>query len=104
MENYLETKDLPYSKYINWPSCDSEDWMWRYRGANYNTLLHIKVRLSVSPVISVTVMVQSHVLITSLQDYWDPGNVFNHCQSVGSLDNECCPFTLSRPQGPPPQP
>ena len=49
-------------------------------------------------------MVQSDVLITSLQDYWDPGNVFNHCQSVGSLDNECCPFTLSRPQGPPPQP
>ena len=101
MENYLERRDLPYSKYINWPSCDSEDWMWRYWGANYNTLLHIKVRLSVSPVISVTVMVQSDVLITSLQDYWDPGNVFNHCQSVGSLDNECCPFTLSRPQGPP---
>ena len=43
MENYLETKDLPYSKYINWPGCDSEDWMWRYWGANYNTLLHIKV-------------------------------------------------------------
>ena len=44
MENYLETRELPYSKYINWPSCDSEDWMWRYWGTNYNTLLHIKVR------------------------------------------------------------
>ena len=43
MENYLETRELPYSKYINWPSCDSEDWMWRYWGNNYNTLLHIKV-------------------------------------------------------------
>ena len=43
MENYLERRDLPYSKYINWPSCDSEDWMWRYWGNNYNTLLHIKV-------------------------------------------------------------
>ena len=43
MENYLETRKLPYSKYINWPSCDSEDWMWRYWGNNYNTLLHIKV-------------------------------------------------------------
>ena len=43
MENYLENRELPYSKYINWPSCDSEDWMWRYWGNNYNTLLHIKV-------------------------------------------------------------
>ena len=46
MENYLERRDLPYSKYINWPSCDSEDWMWRYWGNNYDTLLDIKVRSS----------------------------------------------------------
>ena len=36
------------------------------------------------------------------QAYWDPENIFSHCQSVGSSDNECCPFTLSRPQGPSP--
>ena len=35
---------------------------------------------------------------------WDPDNLFRHCQSVGSQDNDCCPFTLARPQGPPPRP
>ena len=43
MESYLDRKDKPYSKYINWPSCDSSDWMWRYWGQNYNRLLDIKV-------------------------------------------------------------
>ena len=44
MESYLDKVDKPYSKYINWPSCDSTDWMWRYWGQNYNRLLDIKVR------------------------------------------------------------
>ena len=79
MESYLNRSKLPYSKYINWPSCDSSDWMWRYWGQNYHRLLTAK-------------------------QFWDPENVFNHCQSVGSQDNECCPFTLTRPQGPPPAP
>ena len=43
MESYLDRKGKSYSKYINWPSCDSTDWMWRYWGQNYNRLLDIKV-------------------------------------------------------------
>lgn len=76
MEHVLDKYDLKYSKYYNYPSCDSTDWMFRYWGKNYNRLLAIKSR-------------------------WDPENVFNHCQSVGSTDNSCCPFTLDTPQGPP---
>merc|ERR1719186_1624327 len=75
MEHKLEKYNLSYSKYYNYPSCDSEDWMFRYWGENYNRLLAIKA-------------------------YWDNENVFNHCQSVCSTDNMCCPFTLNRPQGP----
>ena len=104
MENYLETRELPYSKYINWPSCDSEDWMWRYWGNNYNTLLHIKVSHPHHHGITMVSASPPWETNITLQDYWDPGNTFNHCQSVGSQDNECCPFTLSRPQGPPHQP
>ena len=74
MEHKLEKYNMSYSKYTNWPSCDSTDWMTRYWGENYNRLLAIKA-------------------------YWDPHNIFNHCQSVGSTDNMCCPFTLRRPQG-----
>jgi len=77
MEETLNKYKLSYSKYYNYPSCDSADWMFRYWGSNYNQLLQIK-------------------------SYWDPENVFNFCQSVGSTDNSCCPFTLTNPQGPPP--
>ena len=45
MESYLDKVNKPYSKYINWPSCDSTDWMWRYWGQKYNRLLDIKVSL-----------------------------------------------------------
>ena len=45
MESYLDKVSKPYSKYINWPSCDSTDWMWRYWGQKYNRLLDIKVSL-----------------------------------------------------------
>ena len=51
--------------------------LFRYWGDNYNQLLRIKA-------------------------YWDPENVFNFCQSVGSTVNTCCPFTVDSPQGPPP--
>ena len=43
MEHKLEKYNLSYSKYNNWPSCDSTDWMFRYWGENYNRLLAIKV-------------------------------------------------------------
>ena len=23
---------------------------------------------------------------------WDPKNIFNHCQSVGNEDQDCCPM------------
>ena len=108
MESYLDRKEKPYSKYINWPSCDSTDWMWRYWGQNYNRLLNIK---AISPRCCYN---QCSKLSTkyceifadscTVQAYWDPENVFRHCQSVGSQDNDCCPFTLARPQGPPPRP
>ena len=45
---------------------------------------------------------ENYPRLLAIKASWDPGNVFNHCQSVGSTDNSCCPFTLSRPQGPPP--
>ncbi len=40
--------------------------MTRYWGPNYPRLLRLK-------------------------EYWDPDNVFNHCHSVGSTSNYCCP-------------
>ena len=45
MEHKLEKYKLSYSKYYNYPSCDSEDWMFRYWGENYNKLLTIKVSI-----------------------------------------------------------
>ena len=52
MESYLDRKGKSYSKYINWPSCDSTDWMWRYWGQNYNRLLDIKVKTSLLTIMS----------------------------------------------------
>ena len=43
MEQKMERYNLSYSKYSNWPSCDSTDWMFRYWGENYSRLLAIKV-------------------------------------------------------------
>ncbi|XP_023338544.1 uncharacterized protein LOC111709168 [Eurytemora carolleeae] len=74
MEKRLDHYNLSYSKYYNFPSCDSEDWMWKYWGQNYYQLLAIK-------------------------SFWDPENIFHSCQSVGSTDNSCCPFTLNKPNG-----
>ena len=45
MEHKLEKYNMSYSKYSNWPSCDSSDWMTRYWGENYNRLLAIKVTI-----------------------------------------------------------
>ena len=54
------------SQYVNTPSCQRGDWARRYFGHNYAKLLQLK-RL------------------------WDPDNIFNYCQSVGSVNNTCCP-------------
>ena len=59
----------PIYQYTNTPSCDGTgDFGERYYGAEkYRRLLRIK-------------------------KVWDPDNVFNHCQSVGSDPNsKCCP-------------
>jgi len=56
---------VSYSKYANFPSCSESDWGERY-WENYSQLKTMKT-------------------------YWDPANVFNHCHSVGSTDNTCCP-------------
>ena len=53
------------SQYVNTPSCQDEDWGRRYFGENYEKLVAIK-------------------------KLWDPKNVFNYCQSVGSKSSNCC--------------
>ena len=44
IKNSMEHR-LSYNKYYKYPSCDSEDWMFRYWGKNYNKLLTIKVSI-----------------------------------------------------------
>merc|ERR1719312_322041 len=73
VESFIISQEPGYSKYYNFPSCSSVsgDWAERYWGDNLPALLNIK-------------------------DEWDPENVFNHCQSVGSSDlsgQACCPFS-----------
>ena len=73
LESALVTAEPEYSKYYNFPSCSSGDWAERYWGSNLPSLLSIKTA-------------------------WDPDNVFNHCQSVGSSQEDgqtCCPFSDS---------
>ena len=59
-------KKTPF-QYGNTPSCENIDFGARYWGDNYPRLLQIKRA-------------------------WDPDNVFHHCQSVGSTDQNCCPY------------
>lgn len=54
-------------QYSNTPSCEDIDFGYRYWGTHYQKLLRIK-------------------------STWDPDNIFNHCQSVGSTDQYCCPY------------
>ena len=28
--------------------------------------------------------------LLKIKNYWDPDNVINHCQSVGSTEQNCC--------------
>ena len=56
-------------QYANTPSCDRskgrDPFYVRYWGKSYPRLLRIKKR-------------------------WDPQNIFNHCQSLGSEEEHCC--------------
>ena len=59
--------DVP-RQYLNTPSCDKfSSYKEKYfaNGA-YEKLLNTKL-------------------------FWDPGNVFNHCQSIGNENEDCCP-------------
>ena len=56
------------SQYVNTPSCQQGDWAKRYFGDNYPKLVELKRA-------------------------WDPRNIFNYCQSVGSDGKgkgKCC--------------
>ena len=62
--------DPTYTKYVNFPSCSNPSWAEKYWGEGVSTLQTIKSE-------------------------WDPDNLFNHCQSIGSTPvsgQDCCPF------------
>ena len=54
-------------QYGNTPSCEPIDFGSRYWGSHYPRLTRIK-------------------------KIWDPRNIFNHCHSVGSTEQFCCPY------------
>merc|ERR1712110_11103 len=73
IESKISSLEPSYSKYANFPSCSSSDWASRYWGQSFSQLQEIK-------------------------DEWDPCNIFNHCQSVGTTTSSgscCCPFASS---------
>ena len=46
---------------------------------------------------------ENYSKLQTMKNTWDPNNVFNHCHSVGSTNNTCCPdfevFTTKSRQG-----
>ena len=105
MEHKLEKYNMSYSKYSNWPSCDSSDWMTRYWGKvqiktftgilnnhGYNGILdyrgYIIAGLGIRRYFPwKRIHVHFHFLpgenyprLLAIKATWDPGNVFNHCQ------------------------
>jgi len=73
IESKISSMEPTYSKYANFPSCSSSDWSTRYWGQSFSQLQEIK-------------------------EEWDPCNIFNHCQSVGTTTSSgscCCPFATS---------
>jgi len=73
IESKISGMEPTYSKYANFPSCSASDWATRYWGQSFSQLQEIK-------------------------EEWDPCNIFNHCQSVGTTSSSgscCCPFSSS---------
>ena len=71
IEAKAEAIDPTYTKYVNFPSCSNPSWAEKYWGSGVSTLETIKTE-------------------------WDPDNLFNHCQSIGSSPvsgQGCCPFS-----------
>jgi len=71
IDNNLSGQD--YSKYYNFPSCSTKtdiDWKRLYWGDNVSQLMKIK-------------------------QFWDPTDMFHHCQSLNNTDQKCCPFPHS---------
>ena len=71
MRNSAIHRGEKLTQYWNTPTCDdANDFRTRYWSQkNYNMLLNAKKS-------------------------WDPDNVFNHCQSIGSTKENCCPPDL----------
>ena len=34
----------------------------------------------------------SYPRLLKIKEHWDPNRVFDHCHSVGSTRNDCCPL------------
>ena len=68
MRNYAIRHGEKLTQYWNTPTCDdANDFRTRYWSPhNYKMLLKAK-------------------------EFWDPENTFNHCQSIGSTNEDCCP-------------
>ena len=71
MRNLALRNEEKLTQYWNTPTCDESNdfWMRYWSPKNYNVLLKAK-------------------------RVWDPINVFNHCQSIGSTDEKCCPKNI----------
>jgi hypothetical protein len=71
IEAMVSVIDPTYTKYVNFPSCSNPNWAEKYWGDSVSDLQTIKSE-------------------------WDPDNLFNHCQSIGSSPmsgQDCCPFS-----------
>ena len=73
MEAKTAVIDPTYTKYVNFPSCSNPNWAEKYWGDVVSTLQTIKSE-------------------------WDPDNLFNHCQSIGSspVSGQDCFLSLTQ--------
>ena len=88
VKNQIENNlaGVSYSKYANFPSCS---------GAVVNTEHDIMRIMMTHSLIAESDWGErywdNYSQLKTMKTYWDPANVFNHCHSVGSTDNTCCP-------------